>query len=333
MSACEQAFGFFQDQAVCKYILTNSKGSRAGILNLGGIIQEFSVLQNGGPHNLVVHFDDAQGYIENPFQINKQIGRVAGRIKGAAFEINGQAYQVEANEGKNALHGGNNGLSTQLFDAAWVSRSELVLSTRLQQVSDGYPNDLDVSIHYHLADDNSLKITYRATALGDTVFDPTMHIYWRLPQGLAGARLAMPDGQHMQLDAERLPTGLSDGGNALFDFSDGQDLAQAVSALRRSTTQSGFDEAYRVRPDLAAPVAVLDTGEGFRVNIFSNRNGLVVFTAAPKEPAQHDAGDYDALATEAQTLPDSLHHPEFGNIRLNKGECKEAVIIYQIEMN
>lgn len=49
--------------------------------------------------------------------------------------------------------------------------------------------------------------------------------------------------------------------------------------------------------------------------------------------AQNDAGDYDALATEAQTLPDSLHHPEFGNIRLNKGECKEAVIIYQIEMN
>ncbi len=127
---------------------------------------------------------------------------------------------------------------------------------------------MDVSIHYHLADDDGLKITYRATALGDAVFDPTMHIYLAAAARLG--RRAAGNAQraaHPQLDAERLPTGLSDGGNALFDFSDGQDLAQAVSALRRSTTQSGFDEAYRVRPDLAAPVAVLDTGEGFRVNI------------------------------------------------------------------
>ncbi len=57
----------------------------------------------------------------------------------------------------------------------------------------------------------------------------------------------------------------------------------------------------------------------------------MVFTAAPEEAAQRDAGDYDALATEAQTLPDSLHHPEFGNIRLNKGKCKEAVILYQLK--
>ena len=57
------------------------------------------------------------------------------------------------------------------------------------------------------------------------------------------------------------------------------------------------------------------------------------FNAAREGPAHSAAGAYDELATEAQTLPDSLHHPEFGNIRLSKGECKEAVIIYQIEMN
>ncbi|HFB0279052.1 TPA: hypothetical protein WNC96_001951, partial [Neisseria gonorrhoeae] len=45
----------------------------------------------------------------------------------------------------------------------------------------------------------------------------------------------------------------------------------------------------------------------------------------------HDAGVYDALATEAQTLPDSLHWPEFGNIRLNKGDTREATIAYGIE--
>ncbi len=69
------------------------------------------------------------------------------------------------------------------------------------------------------------------------------------------------------------------------------------------------------------------------MNIFSNRNGLVVFTAAPKEPHSTMPVIMMRWPPKTQTLPDSLHHPEFGNIRLNKGECKEAVIIYQIEMN
>ena len=30
-------------------------------------------------------------------------------------------------------------------------------------------------------------------------------------------------------------------------------------------------------------------------------------------------------------LPDSLHRPEFGNIRLNKGDTREATIAYGIE--
>ncbi len=76
---------------------------------------------------------------------------------------------------------------------------------------------------------------------------------------------------------------------------------------------------------------MLQAGRRCRISIYSDRNGLVIFTAAPQDFARHDAGVYDALATEAQTLPDSLHWPEFGNIRLNKGDTREATIAYGIE--
>ncbi|MBZ5718650.1 hypothetical protein LAZ26_13535, partial [Haemophilus influenzae] len=78
-------------------MLSNRRGTRVCVLDLGGIVQEFSVLADGVRENLVVSFDDAASYADNPFQINKQIGRVAGRIRGAAFDINGRTYRVEAN--------------------------------------------------------------------------------------------------------------------------------------------------------------------------------------------------------------------------------------------
>lgn len=95
--------------------------------------------------------------------------------------------------------------------------------------------------------------------------------------------------------------------------------------------RAGFDDAYRVPSDIGRPAAVLQAGRRRRISIYSDRNGLVIFTAAPQDFARHDAGVYDALATEAQTLPDSLHWSEFGNIRLNKGDTREATIAYGIE--
>ncbi|WP_373742112.1 galactose mutarotase [Neisseria sp.] len=324
-----QPFGTVGGQTVEKYTLTNKYGTRAGILTLGGIVQEFSVSDGHTRKNLVVAFGRAEDYAENPFQINKQIGRVAGRIGGAAFELNGRTCRVEANERGNTLHGGSKGLGTRLFAVESADDTELVLRSVVREVEDGFPNDLDLRIFYRLDDENRLSIRYHAEALGDTVFDPTMHIYWQLAPNLAGASFRIPHGERAVLKDDNVPTGEFDA-NPLFDFSDGINLAEAVENLRKNNVKQGFDEAYRVRPDLAAPVAVLEHSD-CRINIFSSRNGLVVFTASPADIPQHDAGVYNALATEPQTLPNSLNIPEFGNIRLNAGETHQSEMIFQVE--
>ncbi|MBE2404355.1 galactose mutarotase, partial [Klebsiella pneumoniae] len=133
-------FGLIDGRAVTGYVLSNRRGTRVCVLDLGGIVQEFSVLADGVRENLVVSFDDAASYADNPFQINKQIGRVAGRIRGAAFDINGRTYRVEANEGRNALHGGSHGLAVTRFNAVAADGRSVVLRSRLQQSADGYPN-------------------------------------------------------------------------------------------------------------------------------------------------------------------------------------------------
>src|SRR5699024_12233192 len=95
----EEHFGYIGNKEISKYILKNKQQTRVGILNLAGIIQEFSIVVNSKRKNLVVNFDTPNEYVENNFQICKQIGRVAGRIKGASFELDNMQYTVEANEG------------------------------------------------------------------------------------------------------------------------------------------------------------------------------------------------------------------------------------------
>ena len=44
-------------------------------------------------------------------------GRVAGRISKAKFEINGEQFELEANNGPNCLHGGTEGFDNRVWKA------------------------------------------------------------------------------------------------------------------------------------------------------------------------------------------------------------------------
>lgn len=326
----EEHFGYIGNKEISKYILKNKQQTRVGILNLAGIIQEFSIVVNSKRKNLVVNFDTPNEYVENNFQICKQIGRVAGRIKGASFELDNMQYTVEANEGSNALHGGSHGLSTQILDAK-ITGNTLILFTRLKHEVDGYPGDIDLEISYSLDDDNCLSVGYKAKAIGSTVFDPTVHVYWRLPQGLKNSKLIIPTGQHVETDVENIPTGNFDT-NEKYNLQKEKYLSNVIEELR-SDEIAGLDDIYKVDASDDKVVARLANMEdNINIDIFSNRNGLIVFTADPIDVANHDKGIYNAVATEAQTVSDSLHHPDFGDIRLYDGQEKNYEIKYKVSI-
>ena len=239
-------------------------------------------------------------------------------------------YTVEANEGSNALHGGSHGLSTQILDAK-ITGNTLILFTRLKHEVDGYPGDIDLEISYSLDDDNCLSVGYKAKAIGSTVFDPTVHVYWRLPQGLKNSKLIIPTGQHVETDVENIPTGNFDT-NEKYNLQKEKYLSNVIEELR-SDEIAGLDDIYKVDASDDKVVARLANMEdNINIDIFSNRNGLIVFTADPIDVANHDKGIYNAVATEAQTVSDSLHHPDFGDIRLYDGQEKNYEIKYKVSI-
>lgn len=322
----------YQGRPVERFVLTNHNHTRVVILALGGIIQEFSLIDHGQRQNLIVNFDKISDYIKNPYQICKQIGRIAGRIKDASFELSGQTVHVPANEGHNTLHGGDHGIATKLFNGYQTANNEVMLYLTLDTRQDHFPGSLTLMVDYLLTDDDKLTINYDVTAQKDTVFDPTVHIYWQLPQNLKNTTLKINGDQLQLTDKEKIPTGkLKNVKSSAFDFTTARKLDEAVTMLRSKNQQQGFDNGYAVHGSLTTPVAEIDKkNKHLKVKIFSDRNGLVIFTADPQNSANDSKGIFNALATEVQTLPDALHHPEFGEVRLLKGTHKHITMAFQV---
>ena len=68
---------------------------------------------------LVVDFQDGT----SPY-FGALVGRVANRIAGAAFELDGMRYHVSANENTTSLHGGKVGFSKRIWKGHVFSEGE-----------------------------------------------------------------------------------------------------------------------------------------------------------------------------------------------------------------
>src|SRR6267143_598310 len=91
-------FGKTQDGAEVKLItLRNSKGMSAQIISYGAIIKELQAPdRNGNVTNILLTTDSLQKFQRGFNGAASVIGRVANRIAGAQFELDGTTYKLAA---------------------------------------------------------------------------------------------------------------------------------------------------------------------------------------------------------------------------------------------
>src|SRR5690625_3077914 len=164
------------------YTLTNDQGMKVSFLNFGGIITEILVPdKNGTFENVVVGYKDYADYEDNSNFFGAITGRVAGRIEGASFTIDGENYSLEANDGDNHLHGGTYGFHQILWDGepSETNDSVSVALTHTSPDGDGgYPGKIEVSVTYTLNNNNEFSIKYEATTDKTTPLTITNHSYF-----------------------------------------------------------------------------------------------------------------------------------------------------------
>lgn len=313
MSVEKSVFGTYEGEPVYLYTIENDQKTKLNVLSYAATWQNFIVNEAGREHSLISHFDNVEDYIKTPYQVGKTVGRVAGRIGNASFELEGKTYNLKPNEGKNLIHGGANGFQNANFNGT-IANNSVSLSHKFLSQNDGFPGDLESTVRYSLSQDNEVSITYDAISSEKTLFNPTCHVYFNVTdnEDVFKQQVQINSSAILDVNNEKVPTGdflpITKG----YDFSKFKTISQALADLKSENGKLEFDDTFITDEKSVATIKSKER----EVEFFSDRNGLVIFTANPNDAKKADLRQYNSLAMEMQTLPDAINHSDFGNIIL-----------------
>src|SRR6267143_2310192 len=122
-STTKKSFGKTPDgQPVDLYVLTNKSGAEISITNYGGAVVSIKVPdRNGKFADVVLGYDNVDGYVNDKSHFGGIIGRYGNRIAHAQFVLDGKTYTLAKNNGDNSLHGGIKGFNKALWAAKTLS--------------------------------------------------------------------------------------------------------------------------------------------------------------------------------------------------------------------
>lgn len=335
-----QSFGHTKDgKRVDQFILTNEAGASVSVLNYGATIQSVLVPDRDGKlEDVVLGCDSMQDYEKQNCYFGAVIGRYANRMGGSRFSLNGKSYLLEANEGRNSLHGGFCGFDKKIWDAA-VDGERIICRLISPDGDGGFPGEMQVTVVYCFDDDNRLTIDYTAVCDADTICNLTNHSYFNLggKGDILSHMLEMNASRYTQINNELLPTGiLSPVNETPFDFL--QPKAIGAQIQERNTQiqiAGGYDHNF-----------VLDSGQNFAcaAKVYCPASGRTMTVETDMPGVQFYSGNFiknisgkkheiyqkhSGFCLETQMFPDSTAHPEFPSTVIRKDEKFHSCTVYQ----
>lgn len=322
-------------EAVSLWRIWAAGGMRAEVTDLGACLVSLWVPNAAGdPVDVVLGYDDAAGYAHNSTHFGAPMGRVANRIGGASFELDGASYQLAATEKGNALHSGPDLWRERMWELVRAEQDErgglIELHLASPDGDQGYPGAVDMHVTYELRD-SALSITYGGTPDARTLVSMTNHSYFNLNGQASGSalrhRLSVLADAYTETDEALVPTGriLPVGGTPL-DLREARELGEVVeSGWGPIVSARGMDHNYALPATGAGAdgfvgecrrVATLEGDvSGIVMHVATDVPGMQVYTANWIEGEHGRDGvvyhDHDAVCLETQFFPDAIHHPGF----------------------
>jgi len=348
-----EPFGSLEDGRAARRFRLEAAGVVATVTDWGATLVSLEVPDRAGrSEGIVLGFDDVAGYetrTNNPF-MGATVGRVANRIGGASFELDGVVHELHANEGANHLHGGRQAsFDRMLWEVLEADRTHVTFRHHSPDGEAGYPGALTATATYTVRD-GMLEITYRATGDARTPISMTQHAYFDLGGEAHGTvldhRLMVRAHAFTPVDDALVPTGeVRDVTGTPFDLRTPVLLSDGVAQVAAAGFGDGYDhnlwldawDGTRVgRPATLREVAVLEhAGSGRRMTLLSDQPCLQVYTGNRLGRSVGRGGIiypvHGGLCLEPQYAPDSLHQPAWPSIVLEPGDTYEHRIAYRFE--
>ena len=334
------------------YRLTNGTGMTMHVTNYGGTILSLQVPGRDGSEDVVLGFDSldhytSEEYVATNTYFGALIGRYSNRIEEAQFTLDGQTFTLEANDGPNHLHGGEEGFDKVVWQAEPFEEEAavgLVLSHTSPAGHGGFPGRLDVEVTYRVTDDNELVVDYRATTTEATPVNLTQHSYFNLKGEGEGTvldhELRINAEAFIPVDSTLIPTGeVRPVTDTPFDFRKSRPIGQRIDVENRQLEiAEGYDHNFVLsrqdRDSLHLAARVYEPESGRELQVRTTEPGLQFYSGnfldgslTGKSGASYQ--EHAGFALETQHFPNSPNEPGFPSTILRPGEIYTSRTIYQ----
>ena len=342
----KRAFGKTPDgKQVDLYILTNKNGMTAKIMTYGAIVTELLVPDRDGKlADVVLGFDNLEGYLGDSPYFGAVVGRVGNRIAKGKFKLDGKEYTLATNNGPNHLHGGKKGFDKVVWDSR-ILRTEpgavgVVFNYTSKDGEEGYPGTLKAEVAYILTDTNDLRIDYEATTDKATPVNLTNHSYFNLAGhssgDILGHELLLLCDKYTPTDDTLIPTGeIKSVKGTPYDFTEPMLIGKRIGELKGKP--GGYDINYVIRgsgKELKQAARVTDPKSGRTMIVQTTQPGVQFYTGNFLDGKTKGKGGavynkHAAFCLETQHYPDSVNQPAFPTTILKPGETYSQMTVFK----
>jgi aldose 1-epimerase len=342
----KEPFGKTADgQAVDLYTLTNAGGLEARIMTYGGTVVSLKVPdRNGKLADVVLGYDNLEGYLKLSPYFGSIIGRYGNRIAGGKFSLNGKQFTLPRNDGENTLHGGIKTFDKVVWKAKevkTVSGVGLSLSYMSKDGEEGFPGNLSVKVVYTLTSKNELKIDYTATTDKETVVNLTHHSYFNLASAgsILNHELMIVADRFTPVDKGLIPTGeLRSVKGTPMDFTQPTVIGARIEQQdEQMVLGRGYDHNWVLNSangKLALAARAADPASGRVMEVYTTEPGIQFYSGNFLDGSITGKGGqvYNkrfGFCLETQHFPDSPNKPNFPSTVLKPGQKYATTTIYK----
>lgn len=298
-----------------------------------------------GKRNILFRFEREEDYLSNDVFAGAVLCPNAGRIKDGKIRINGRDCRLSKNEGGSVnLHGGENSVSFKNWKIKKTEAGEgsasVVLTTFLEDGTDGYPGNREIECAYRLTGDDRLLVTIKAVSDQDTYLNLSVHPYFNLSGAFTGEPFhdwwKIRADRVVRNDAEHIPVHIVPVDGTAFDFRMGERPDKKMEEFpdEEIARIGGYNNAFVLSRGEEPDVICRNEESGYSVAMRSDAPTVVVYSGSHLSGSLTLEGGLPgypccAAAFEFQDYPNAPHLvPELFSIT-KAGREATRTICYQ----
>ena len=319
MAIAVSTFGEHKGKRVDQFRLVSNTGVKVDLIGYGVAVRDWRVPVAGGERSVVLGFDNFGAYAEHSPHFGSLAGRVANRIKGASFTLDGKTYKLPANAGDLQLHGGDEGLGRQVWDGQVDEANTAVRFTHFSpDGAMGYPGNVNFAATYTLKG-NRLRLELSATTDQATPISLVQHQYFNLgtTDNVLDHTITVNSSAYTQLGEDLAPTGaILPSRDTIYDLRQPRTMRDANGA----PVDYDIGMALDTGRSHADPIAtVVSPAKDLTLKLWTDRPGVQVYngvwTDIPVPGLEGKTyGKHAGFCLEDQAFADALHNPHFPNV-------------------